>query len=235
MSDVSEGWALELRGEKFDLDDLREGLRPPFDPWVEEYELDGAAMLLLRSKNWSGLYSTADMMADARRLIDQINAVHLVGQPDARPIEYGVTLRFGQNGKPLPIMLAATGNFTLQGGRSRTTIAGRKDPSAEAGPVPSPMQQRIARASSDDDTADLLGFVARANNWFDLYKAMECLERVAGGGHVLKALETDWATVRQTANCHRHAPNEAKFPFPLNPPDLDQARAVVLRAVDKLL
>jgi hypothetical protein len=106
MSDVSEGWALELRGEKFDLDDLREGLRPPFDPWVEEYELDGAAMLLLRSKNWSGLYSTADMMADARRLIDQINAVHLVGQPDARPIEYGVTLRFGQNGKPLPIMLA---------------------------------------------------------------------------------------------------------------------------------
>jgi hypothetical protein len=28
------GWAVELTGDKIDVDDLRELLAPPFDPWL---------------------------------------------------------------------------------------------------------------------------------------------------------------------------------------------------------
>jgi hypothetical protein len=33
----SPGWAVELVGEKFDLDNLRNDLASPFDPRVEDY------------------------------------------------------------------------------------------------------------------------------------------------------------------------------------------------------
>jgi hypothetical protein len=36
----SPGWAVELVGEKFDLDDLRNDQAPPFDLWVEDYATD---------------------------------------------------------------------------------------------------------------------------------------------------------------------------------------------------
>jgi hypothetical protein len=49
----SPGWAASLKGEKLDLDDLRQMLEPPFDPWVEDYKTDDSLRLLLRSAQWA--------------------------------------------------------------------------------------------------------------------------------------------------------------------------------------
>ncbi len=224
---VSEGWALELCGEAIDLDDLREALRPPFDPWVEEY-LDGeTARLLLRSKMWAGLGTTGEMMAEARRLVDQINGAHLVGQSDAKPITAGITLRFRADGTRDHVMIAATGHFKLEGMRVRMHLSNLAvGPPPE--PAPSPMQRRIARAVDNEIVADFLTFIARLDNWFDLYKALELAEDLCGGETDAKRLEPRWKSLKRTANRYRHAPGP-KHTLPPRPATIDEGREILLR------
>lgn len=231
MADVSEGWALELWGEPIDLDDLREDLKPPFDPWVEEYVSSEGAMLLLRSRSWKGMQTTGEMMDDARRLLDHINGAHLVGQDDAVPISHGATLRFDSVGQRLPVTLSATIDITFGQARMR----GRMSTSAQpAEPTASIMQQRLMRAGANGTTSDTLIFLTRADNWFDIYKAMECIESLGGGTRALIAMWPEWKGARQTANCHRHAPS-LRHPMPTNAPSLEEVRALVLKAARQIL
>jgi hypothetical protein len=74
----SPGWAVELVGEKFDVDDFREMLPPPCDPWVEDYSMDGGSVAILRSRNWIALTEAADVFRDAGRMTDCAN-----GSPSA--------------------------------------------------------------------------------------------------------------------------------------------------------
>jgi hypothetical protein len=179
------------------------------------------------------MQSTGQMMADARRLIDQMNGAHLVDQSDARPISHGITLRFRADGTRIPVIFAASMHITLQGGRCRARgVVGNGQYPAE--PVASPMQQRLERASSNGAVADLLTFVTRADNWFDLFKGMESVERLIGGVAKAKALAPDWSRVRQTANCHRHAPSP-NYPLPKQPASIPEARALLFRVAGQVL
>lgn len=230
---AGEGWAVELRGEALDLDDLRDALVPPFSPWVEDYESDGQVMLLLRSAKWRSLESGHAVSADARRLIDQINAAQVLAHVDARKVVLGVALRFDAAGQRLPVIVAGSMEMTLGSARCRARA------SVGAGvtmmlPSPSAMQQRLGRAERDEAAADLLGFVARADNWFDLFKAMETVERLVGDARAVQQHDRAWKRVRQAANRHRHAPSP-KYPPPNPPVDFDEARAVLLRVAAAVL
>jgi hypothetical protein len=223
---VSAGWALELLGERFDLDDLREGLRPPFDPWVEEYQDGAQTRLLLRSNAWSELTSTGEMMAEAVRLIDHINGVLLVGQSDAQPISHGITLRFLEDGTRVPVLIAGSAQITLGGCRVRGRVV-VETPRSFKEPAASVMQERLQKADCQTVISDLLTFIIRADNWFDLFKAMESVERLIGGEAAAQALSSEWKRVRRTANRHRHAPS-AKHTLPPKPPTIPEARNVVI-------
>lgn len=233
MAVVSAGWALELCGDELDLDDLRNTLKPPFDPWVEDYNDGERAMLLLRSQTWANLETTGEMMDDARRLLELINGANCVAHSDARPLVPGITLRFDPNGNRLPIVIAATGNITLRGVRARGRFS-VGDGGQTQEPVASPIQQWLQRANTDDRTADLLAFIARADNWFDIYKAMECIKKLNSGG-ATEILHPEWRRVQQTANCHRHAPNPDAYPLPARPTDLSEARDVLLLVARQVL
>lgn len=223
---VSAGWALELRGQKIDLDDLRESLRPPFDPWVEEYIEGGERLLLLRSDAWKELASTGEMMAEAARLIDHINGVLLIEHPDAKPISNGITLRFREDGSRVPVLIAASANITLEGCRVRgRAVVGSIEPPLE--PTPSIMQVRLRAADQQPVVSDLLTFINRADNWFDLFKAMESVERLIGGEVAAQQISSDWKRVRRTANRHRHAPSP-KHTLPTNPPSIPEARDLLI-------
>lgn len=223
---VSAGWALELRGSRVDLDDVREKLKPPFDPWVEEYGEGGENMLLLRSNAWKGLASTGDMMAEAARLIDHINGALLLEDANAQLISHGITLCFGEDGGRLPVVIAAKANITLKGFRVRARgVVGAGSPEEE--PSASIMQVRLQKADKEPIMSDLLTFITRADNWFDLFKAMELVERLIGGEARAQAISSEWKRVRQTANRHRHAPSP-KHTLPRNPPQVPEARAVLL-------
>jgi len=47
---VSEGWAVCLVGDQIDVDDLRDMLIPPFDPWIESLIEDGVTKPTLVSR-----------------------------------------------------------------------------------------------------------------------------------------------------------------------------------------
>lgn len=231
MKHVSEGWALELRGDAIDLDDLRDALKPPFEPWVEDYQERGQTLLLLRSRAWERLENSSEMMDDARRLLEIINGAHRVAHPDARPIAGGITFRFNQHGQPLPVTITGTMSLVEFGDRIR--VRGRLGSTeAPTEPSASPMQKWIERANNDDGAADLLAFVARSDNWFDIYKAMECIKVAAGGAS--RRLHPDWERVWRTANCHRHAPSP-KYPWPDQPVSISEAKNVLLSATGKVL
>lgn len=78
-----------------------------------------------------------------------------------------------------------------------------------APPQPSNAQRWIGAAKTDDQIADMLVFAGRADNWFDIYKAVELAEKIAGGQHKLRRLlgasAREYKRMRNTANCFRHA------------------------------
>jgi hypothetical protein len=93
-------------------------------------------------------------------------------------------------------------------------------------PVASATQRRIEAARSQDLISDILIFTARADNWFDIFKAMETLEDLIGGESVARSKAPQWKNIKRTANYHRHA--RAVHQLPKVPATIDEAREVIV-------
>jgi hypothetical protein len=72
--------------------------------------------------------------------------------------------------------------------------------------------------------ADVLVYFGRGTDWFDVYKAAECLEQRFGGEHVFRKLRwapaTEMKRLKRTANSFRHARKQG----PNNPMTHQEAR-----------
>lgn len=209
MTKPSAGWAVELTGEPIDLDDLREFLAPPFDPWVEDFEEEGSVKLLLRSKAWEGITDSSRLVAHAAKLVERLNGAELLLQSDARPVATNAIMKFDGAGRRVPIVIAASGHITLRGARARGRITAISDDPPPP-PKPSRLQTWLGAAETDDDRADLFEHLARADNWYEIYKTAEIIRRIAGGhralNRVIGTLAPEWSRVcgkRQTATVTR--------------------------------
>jgi hypothetical protein len=235
MDRISEGWAVELTGNKLDLDDFREQLKPPFNPWIENYETDDGIKPLLRCTDWQSLTEAADVHRDAARMVDWLNGEAKLIHDDAMPVGLGMTMRFGADGKREPIILATTGHIRIKMGRARGRIAMDTD----APPQESKMQRWLREAEADDVRADLFAHLRRADNWYDLYKVMELAERLVGSQHELEAHPDvdgkEWRRVRRTANHYRHARHPVNHQLPDIPATLEEGIAFVCKTVPHIL
>jgi hypothetical protein len=236
----AEGWAIELKGDRIDVDDAREALQSPFDPWVEDYADDtGNKFTLVRTAAWATLTDAADVTRDAERMIERLNGAARLIHEDARPLTAGAVFKFDATGKRIPFLFAATGHIRLSGGRVR----GRVQAITPGKPPPPPAESNIQRwfreAEADDDRAELFSHVARADNWYDVYKSSELVRKLAGGeSALLSALGPDatfWKLMFRTANCYRHAPNPIKYPLPTPPADLQDARKFLFKIASRFL
>jgi hypothetical protein len=241
MNKISPGWAVELVGEMIDLDDFRELLSPPFNPWVEDCPSDDGVKLLLRSISWASLSEAADMYGDACRILECLNGEAMLIHDDARPVKLGEIMRFGEDGKRHIFIFPATGRYHLPRGRARGRgMAVTSGPSNE--PQESRMQRWFREAETDDTRAELFAHLARTDNWYDLYKSMELARKLAGRTNAVKTALgpdsnewTEWKRTWQTANCYRHAPDPVKYPLPSPPVELQQARNFILKMIPRLL
>src|SRR3954451_2463869 len=133
----TEGWAIELKGDHIDVDDAREALQPPFDPWVEGYEDDtGNKFTLIRTRAWATLSDAADVTRDAKRVIERLNGAGRLIHEDARPLTVGAVFKFDAAGKRIPILVAGTGSS-----QSRSRVRGRRC----VGKPPPPAESNIPR------------------------------------------------------------------------------------------
>ena len=236
MANNSPGWAVELIGDKFDLDDFQLLLARPFDPWMENYLTDDGSKSLLRSASWAKLTEAADVFRDANRMIERLNGEALLIYNDARPVKLGQTIRFGPDGRREPIIFAATGHLRVTLGRVRARVT-----AVTCGPTQEPQELRMQKwfreAEMDDTRAELFTHLNRADNWYDVYKSMELTKRLAGGSlrATLGSDLEEWKRVWWTANCNRHAPDPVKYPLPIPPVELEEARDFILKVIPRVL
>lgn len=80
----------------------------------------------------------------------------------------------------------------------------------------------LTLSESDDDVADMLMYLSREANWFDLYKAHEMITKLIGGQRqMLRQPRRAWVQKEKddqfylTANWYWHSSAEAKKPLVL--------------------
>ncbi|MCL8380890.1 hypothetical protein [Xanthobacter aminoxidans] len=226
----SSGWAVELTGEPFDIDDLRRVLRFPFDPWIEDIASGGEPNPHMRHSGWAQFTSVSDVVADAQRIVSHINGAARLLHSDYRPVGVSNVVRFHADGRREFILPAVTGHFNVTLGRVRFRAEGTVGEGGfENGDQPSILQDWLSVSGKSDLVSDLFIHLDRSDNWFDVYKTMEIMEKIVGDGRRLKRVPSldgqEWKRVRQAANHFRHAPGVCAAPN--NPPSLEASVAFI--------
>lgn len=96
-------------------------------------------------------------------------------------------------------------------------------------PPPSDAQRWAILAADDDLLADALTYFGRGDDWFDIYKALECLILRFAAGVEAAFLDRGWASkseiglLKRTANYERHARRKFDPPPPIPCPALQRA------------
>ena len=99
MSQVNDGWGIELNGPEADQKAWQMLLKPPFDPFVEEVKDERGDYLALRSCAFDGL-TTASQVHDAgKRLFSTLN-VAMSKNADTDSVINGAVVEFVANGLP---------------------------------------------------------------------------------------------------------------------------------------
>ena len=183
----SPGWAVELTGEPFDLENFRQWLKAPFDPWIENCAVDEGVRPVLWSRSWEKLNEGADVHRDAARIVERLNGVALLVDQDAQAVKPGQIMRFGSDGEREPIMFAVTGHLHITLGKMRMRATGETSGPPQR-PHESPMQKWFRDAETDDVRAELFVHLNRTDNWYDLFKSMEFAERLVGSTKAVRKM-----------------------------------------------
>jgi hypothetical protein len=208
-------WGIGLCGQTFDLEYWRDTLKDPFEPSVTQQD----NTFILRSSEFDSCDTAPAALEKAKPLIEILNGA-MRAATGSHPLRYygvyelrgGTWHRSAHKFPPAPVT------------NVRVKING--DPAVPpAPPAPSDPQDWIALSDKSDLLADALVYIGRGE-WFDIYKAIECLMAFAGGESELKS--KGWAKpeeitlMKWTANSlHRH--RLGGFKPPPNPMTLEEA------------
>ena len=225
-------WGVALKGEAFDLDDWAASLKPPYDPWVEKR----GDNLVLRSKYFDKLSSGEQINAAAPALIERLNGAFAVLNK-TKPIDFDGVVEILPNGEHRTLKFAV---FHAEG-RSKVRAVGSAlgsdgKPIPEPPPKESEIQHWLQIAENDKFLDDALIYAGKAN-WFDIYKALECLSERFGGEE--KFLALGWEPKRDIKNLKRAANWERHVRWKYDPPDkpitISEARELLIRLLGRAL
>jgi hypothetical protein len=225
------GWGILLGGEPFDLEDWQEALQQPFDPWVVKTD-EG---LVLRSPDLDSATTSSEARDLGMALLAQANGAFSASHKSGM-VRLEAVVQFLPDGSRQRYVIAAL-RITDARDRVRATIVatgpdGKPLPSPP--PEPSQLQAWLSTAAKDDLLGDALMYFGRGESWFDIYKALECIEEKAGGE--ARLLSIGWAAageikrLKRTANCFaRH--RRGKFDPPEQPMEMTGARELLGRLI----
>jgi hypothetical protein len=224
MTDVEKiVWGIKLCGLDFDLEYWRDNLKKPFDPFVVQ---QGDEFILCALE----FDSEKAVRARALPLIDVLNGVMRTATGAVYPVKYCGIYELGKDGwREVHIPLSPPSPITDLRGKINL------DPVVPAPPpTQSKFQSWLQLSKQSDHLANALVYFGRGE-WFDMYKAVECLEAFAGGESELKRKKwvksTDLNLMKRTANCfHRH--RRGAFEPPKNPMTLENARKMLAKLIN---
>jgi hypothetical protein len=220
------GWGVLLGGEEWDLEEWREALKQSFDPWVTE---DG---LILRSSSLDHATTRSEADDLAKALMDQINGALAVSRR-TRGVRLESMVEILSDGTHRRAPVLGSFRVTDRPDKLRATgVVG--EPKPPPPPERSETQRWLAIAAKDPFLEDALTYFGRSDDWFDIYKALECLELKFGGEG--KVLALGWASaskiklLKQNANYNRrHA--RLKFDPPSHPMERAEARDLLAKLI----
>lgn len=227
--DLMKEWKAELKGDKFDLEDLPSQFSSP-DVTVCEEE----GKYYLKSEEFNSLEDATAVRAVATELGDLINGTMMVHNSKFRPIELEDRfIQVDEDGKQLSSIVFAAASVGI---RTKASAVALRTGEAEEPPKgPSEAERHLSVARKNTTVADALRFY-RKQDWYSLYKAYEIIQEDVGGKHFI--VQNGWATkgrvdcFTQTAQSRdalgddaRHA--GSKYPPPKKPMLLSEARALL--------
>lgn len=233
------GWGVTLAGEDVDLGDWRDAMPVGFDPHVLDAELEGTDRLVMRSSGWERFTSARIVFDDACRLIQRLNGIMRLFDPDVGSVRAENVYFMDQGGRPHRHLIANSGQMRVRerGDRARFNVqVGEHKPK----PEPTPVQRLCANAETNATAADLFSYLSAADNYFDLYKAIEASEQLLGGhNRTVDYMGTDsgrtWKRLREIVNCHRHHPTRKRcIDLMSTQPPFDELRAGLLRLIAQI-
>jgi len=232
------GWIAQVQGHGFDLAYWEQSLRPPFDPVCERIPHGDSTVWGLRSSAFDQLQSAEEVRAQAIMMIARLNGA-LRAQCGAEPLTLQGVARIDDSGN------FHFSVFSEARARARSMVTGTSaahdaDGNLVPPPLPEPSQAQkwIQVAEQNDGIGDMLIFAGRSEDWFDIYKALELAQSLAGGrpGRKLHALlggdGDEFERMWRTANMHRHA--RCKDP-PTIPMTLAEAMSLLPFVIRSLL
>lgn len=225
-------WGLLLKGHPFDLDDWRAFLQPPHDPSVTINREE----TILRWSGFDGLEAPEDVQEAGASLLDQLNGAMAI-TCRARPIHSNGVVEFNADGTIHRSVIIAVGaaEARARAGAIGVAINGAGDVGPKPRPQPSFVQKWIDLGEEHEELADALVYFGRSE-WFDIFKAIECLEDWVGGEDQLR--RQNWVSkeqlknVKRMANSVRHRQNGKHTP-PEPPVTLKEAKQLVGTMIGK--
>jgi hypothetical protein len=219
-------WGAIVQGDKFDLEDWADALKPSFDPWIEIY----GDHTVLRSSSFDELTSGELVQDRAIAYIDRLNGAFAISHK-SKPLSFYGIVEISADGQRRVFTFAVS----VMEGRSKVRgVSQAIGPDGQ--PIISPPQasevQRWSQCADRDELLDdALIFYGKSDNWFNIYNALESLFNRVGGEKNFLALgwesEGEIKRLKRTANWGRHA--RGKHPPPPNPMPMKEGRELLGR------
>jgi hypothetical protein len=222
-------WRVQLQGEQFDLQELKEILLG-HDPCI----IEEGSKFYLTSKAWDKLQEPREVHSQAKDFIQLLENAAYIHFRDTAPLTIGNIVRIDDDGRKHDILIADAGRLTLRGVRLKATaiVGGPK-------PIESRAEHqviKVLRASTKNPVvADALRFL-RKGDWVNLYKTYEIVQDEVHGKE--KIIRRGWLTsqsisrFRQMAQSRQALGDDArhasrKFIPPKKPMSIHEARAII--------
>ncbi|TGR32972.1 MULTISPECIES: hypothetical protein [unclassified Mesorhizobium] len=222
---------LVLKANESDQYNWLKMFKPPFDPHVELMSHDsGDQLLVLKTKELDDLSTLKDTYNVGEGIVRTLNGVvAAIMEKSAVEPDGAAEMRGGKLIRHM-MMRTETAHFSFGGPSAEFNVIVRNKEGNVVVPPPAPTaaQSRYAASRKNELLTHALNYCAGEPGWFDLYKAMECLEQA---GFAKKGQMTRFS---RTANWfHRH--HDTKNPPPPNPMDLWEARRLLRGRINQAL
>lgn len=193
---------------------------PPFDPYVENVECEGGQVVVLRATRLAGFDEQRQLIEASKMMVRDLNNLVSMQAGSSSAAVDGLIERTSTGYRRHYYLQLETGTFRLGGSpiRIRITDAHGNDVTPE--PKPSASQEAMAASAKNELLQDAIRYMSADADWFDLYKAAECLW---SGGWADKRSSV-MKRFRSTANMYRH---RVAKDAPDNPMTIDEARSLL--------
>lgn len=227
---------LVLKADRVNQSEWLKMFKPPFDPYVELMpDASGDELLILKSKELDKLTTLQDTLNAGDGIVRTLNGIAggVVFGGSSVEVDGAAEMRGGKLIRHFWLR-AETAHFSFgRGSAEFDVISQDKDGNVVVPPLaPTSAQRRYAASRQSDLLTHALNYCAGEPGWFDLYKAMECLEQAGFNPRGKGRAEMD--RFSRTANWfHRH--HDMRKRRPTNPIDLRDARRLLRARINEAL